>query len=279
MVWKEAISPTQATSASVLARPSPKVARKPSSSGSPETEAETAGRDRRIEPQGQAGGEQEGEKAGDDAARHVAAGVDGFLRRQRELLDGEEQPDREGQGGKGALEAERQHWPVAVGQLDGGAVGTGADVECIALELGQGQRGDPEHREASERRDGDDHGDTKGQLDAAHVQSDEHSIARDPVGRQPGRRRVEHGGQIRGEEGNDDGGRQHVFDVLAQAGDEAAPWSQRGAGEGVGAAGMRQGRAHLGDAEDQTEIHDGDHQGGQRKPPQPPASRPRFHPE
>ena len=80
-----------------------------------EAELETAGRDRRIEPQDQAGGDEEGEKARDDAARHVAAGVDGFLGRQRELLDGEEQPDREGQGGERALDAERQQRTVALG--------------------------------------------------------------------------------------------------------------------------------------------------------------------
>ena len=36
------------------------------------------------------------------------------------MLDGEEQPDREGQGGERALDAERQQRAVALGQLDGG---------------------------------------------------------------------------------------------------------------------------------------------------------------
>ena len=256
----------QATSASILARPSPKVARKPSSSGSPEMPSlklpgATEGLSHRIRP------------AETKSVRRPAMMPRGmsrlgsmrFLGGQRQLLDGEEQPDREGQGGERALEAERQQRPVTLGQLDGGAVGAGADVERKALELGNGQRGDPEHREAGERRQGDDHGDPEGQFDAPDVQCDEHGIAGDPVGRQPSRRRVEHGGQIGGEEGDDDGGRQHVFDVLAQAGDEAAPRTHRGAGKGVGAAGVRQRRAHLGDAEHQPEIHDGDHEGGKRE--------------
>jgi hypothetical protein len=99
-----------------LAIPSPKVARKPSSSGSPERPSlKLPGETDGFEPQDQAGGDEEGEKARDDAARHVAAGVYGFLGRQWELLDGEEQPDREGQGGERALDAERQQRAVALG--------------------------------------------------------------------------------------------------------------------------------------------------------------------
>jgi hypothetical protein len=135
-----------------------------------DAELEAAGRDRGIEPQDQAGGDEEGEKARDDAARHVAAGVHGFLGGERELRDGEEQPDREGQGRERARDAERQQRAVALGQLDGGAVGAGADAERKALELGNRQRGDPEHREAGERRQRHDHGDTEGQFDAPHVQ-------------------------------------------------------------------------------------------------------------
>ena len=228
-------------------------------------ELEAAGRDRGIEPQDEAGGDEKGEQARDDAARHVAARIHRLLGGQRQLLDGEEQPDREGQGGERALQAERQQRAVALGQFDRPAGGVGADVQRIASEFRDGEGGDPEDGEAGQGGQGHDHRDAEGKLDTPHVQPDEHAVARDPVERQPCDGRVEHGGEIGREEGNHDGGRQHVLDVLAQAGDEAAPWAHRGAGEGIGASGMRQGGAHLGDAEDQAEIHDGDHARGQRQ--------------
>jgi hypothetical protein len=63
-----------------------------------------------------------------------------LLGRQRQLLDGQEQPDRERQADQGAAEAHRQPGAVALGQL--GAVG--ADVERPAVEVDVGQRADPE---------------------------------------------------------------------------------------------------------------------------------------
>ena len=44
--------------------------------------------------------------------------IDRFLRRQRKLLDGEEQPHGERQRGEDAVDAERQEGTVALGQFD-----------------------------------------------------------------------------------------------------------------------------------------------------------------
>ena len=49
--------------------------------------------------------------------------------------------------------------------------------------------------------------------------------------------------------------------------------------EGIGRTRMRQRRRHLGDAEDEAEIHDGDDDAGDQQPPQPPVANPKFHPE
>ena len=49
--------------------------------------------------------------------RHVALGIDGFLGRQRQLLDGEEQPHGERQRGEHAVNAEREIGAVAFRQL------------------------------------------------------------------------------------------------------------------------------------------------------------------
>ena len=54
--------------------------------------------DRRVQQHNHEGRDDERQHAKDDALGHVALGIDRFFRRQRQLLDGEEQPDREGQG-------------------------------------------------------------------------------------------------------------------------------------------------------------------------------------
>ena len=68
--------------------------------------------------------------------------------------------------------------------------------------------------------------------------------------------------QIGADEEDDHRRRENIFDVLAKAGDEAAPWPHRRAREGIGRAGMRQRRRHLGDAKDEAEIHDHDDDAG-----------------
>ena len=61
--------------------------------------------DRRIEQHDHECRDDQRQHAEDDALRHVALGIDRFFRRQRQLLDGQEQPHREGQGREDAREA------------------------------------------------------------------------------------------------------------------------------------------------------------------------------
>ena len=89
-----------------------------------------------------------------------------------------------GRAANAPVETERQQRPVAVRQLDRLAVRPGADIEGVARELGLGDRRDPEHREAGQRRQGHDHGHAERQLDAPDVQPDEQRVAPDPVERQ-----------------------------------------------------------------------------------------------
>ncbi len=101
------------------------------------------------------------------------------------------------------------------------------------------------------------------QLHANIVQRHEDDVEGDPEQRLCLRRCAKNGGGIAADEEHDDGRRDHVLDVLGQAGEKAAPWSERGASERVGAAGVRHGGAHLGEAEREAEVHDGDDDGGE----------------
>ena len=133
-----------------------------------------------------------------------------------------------------------------------------ADIHGVFAEVDDGQGADEEgdqHGDGEQRHHGGDH---EGQLDAVGVRGDEDDVARDPEHRLPFGRRAEDRREIGADEVDDHRRRQHVFDVLGHAGDEAAPGAEGGAGEGIGAAGMRQRRAHLGDGEGEAEKHDGD---------------------
>src|SRR5262245_38513032 len=76
-----------------------------------------------------------------------------------------------------------------------------------------------------------------------------------------GGRRIEDRRQVSANEEDDHGGRQHIFDILRNPGDVAGPGSKRGSREGIGAAGVRQGRAHFRDRIGEAEIHKGDENG------------------
>ena len=114
----------------------------------------------------------------------------------------------------------------------------------------------------SERQQGDDQRELERQLDAAGVEPDKQHVTEHPPQRLQLHRRAEDRREIGADEEHDDRRRHHVFDVLGEAGDKAAPRPEGGAGERVGAAGMRHRRAHLGEREGKAEIHDGDDDGG-----------------
>ena len=81
------------------------------------------------------------------------------------------------------------------------------------------------------------------------LSANEHDVAQHPPDGLEFSRRLEDAAQIRADEEDDDRRRQHVLDVFAKAGDEAAPRTHRRARERIGRARMRQRRSHLGDAE------------------------------
>ena len=62
-------------------------------------------RDARVQEEHEERGDDERQDAGDDALGHVGLRIVRFLRRERQLLDGEEQPHREGQRGEDAAES------------------------------------------------------------------------------------------------------------------------------------------------------------------------------
>ena len=212
----------------------------------------------RVQPEHQKCRQQEREHRGDDAPWHVASRVVTFLGGKRDLLDREEQPDREGQRREDAADTVREKRAAALRQVDAART----DIQCIAFEVGTRKGADPEHPQAreGEKRDGD--GDAERELDAEHVQAHEHDVARDPPQWLQGGVRAEDAGQIASDEEHDHAGDEDVFDVLREAGEEATPWAEGGAGEGVGATGVGQCRCHLCDGEGQSEVHDRDDAGG-----------------
>ena len=93
-----------------------------------------------------------------------------------------------------------------------------------------------------------------GERHAVDVERQEDDERDHPDQRRIGRIEAEDAVHVGGDEGHDHRRRHDVFDVLAEPGDEAAPRPHRRAREGIGGAGMRQRRAHLGDAEDEAEY-------------------------
>jgi len=98
----------------------------------------------------------EGRHPVDEPLGHVRFRVIGLLRRERQLLDREEQPDRERQSRERAADAERQPGTAAFRKLDLGTVRADADVERPSIEVEMRNRAHPvdrEHRERAERHD------------------------------------------------------------------------------------------------------------------------------
>ena len=233
----------------------PNRARKPSSSGSVDLAYPTApGFDAGVQEDHQEGRHDQRQDAGDDALRHVTLRIVRFLRRQRQLLDGEEEPHGERQGREDARNAEGQERPAAIGQFD--AARTHVERPAREVELAGEDHRQIEDRQARECEQRDRHRDLERQFDADDVEPDEQRVADDPVDRLEARIGAEDAGQIRADEEHDHGRREHELDILGDAGDVARPRAHRRACERIGAARMRQRRRHFGEREGQPEIHD-----------------------
>ena len=184
-----------------------------------------------------------------------------LFRRERQLLDSEEQPYRKGQRGKDAVLPERQERTMAIGQLDRRSGGIPPDIHGVFAEVEERNRAQEKDEKDRDRQQGHDHRHGEGQLDATRVEPDKHDVAGDPPDRLEGGWRLENRGEVGADEEDDHRRREHIFDILGNTGDEAAPRSERRAGKRIGPASMRQCRAHLGDGIGQTEIHDRDDDG------------------
>ena len=187
-----------------------------------------------------------------------------FFGRERQLLDGEKQPHRKGERSENAVHSEWQERPVAVRQRHCGPVRAYTDIHGPLGEIELPGEERAEQKE-DEDRDGDqchDDGDLERQCDATHVEPDEDDVADDPPDRLKRVGRTDDRRHVGADEVDDHRRGQHIFDVFGNAGDEPAPRAEGRAREGIGAAGMRQCRAHLGDRIGEAEIHDGDDDGG-----------------
>ena len=144
-----------------------------------------------------------------------------FFRRERQLLDGEKQPDRKRHGGKDAVDPEGEERTMAFGQLDcrsGRRIG--ADVQRVFAEIEKRKRADEEHHENADGEQGHHDRDHERQLDAADIEPDKNDVAEDPPERLERGGRVENRREIGADEVHDHRRGQHIFDVLGDAGDE-----------------------------------------------------------
>ena len=196
-----------------------------------------------VEEGDQRRGNRQGQDAQQQAFRHVLLRIVRFFRRQRQLLDGEEQPHRKRHRGKHAHPAERHERSAAFRQLDRRAGrGVDPDVERPTIEVEVRDRADPEDDQNRQGHQGDDHADLEAELDAEEIEAEEDHIADDPP--DPGifGCRWKYPAHVCADEEHDHRRRDDVLDVLRNPGQVAAPWPHRAAGEGIGGAGVRQGR-------------------------------------
>ena len=144
-----------------------------------------------------------------------------------------------GSEAKDAGPAEGHERTAAIGQGDGRPIGSDADVEREPVEIEGGQRRQEEEHQDRHRQEGDEDRELEREFDAPDVEADEDDEDADPPHPLPFRRRSEDRLQV-GADGDDDhAGRDDVFHILAEPGQEAAPRPHRGTSEGIGAAGVR----------------------------------------
>ena len=144
-------------------------------------QAPRAGRDARVEREHGEGAQHQREDPEQDAGGHVLLRIDGLFGRERQLLDREVEPHREGQRGEHAVDAVREPGAAARGQLDQRAVRRRRPRSSPSARTRSGQRVQVEEGEAGERAQRHEHGDAERQLDAEQVGADEGGVAEDPV--------------------------------------------------------------------------------------------------
>ena len=136
----------------------------------------------------------------------------------------------------------------------------GVDVQSH-LPTEMGNCADPVHEQDAQCQDGNENGKLEGRLHADDVQPHEEDVEQQPPDRRGNvnaEHSVEDGSHIAANAHHDHRRREYVFHVFGQPRDESAPGSHRGAPEGIGAAGVRQGRRHFGDGIAYSEIHQRD---------------------
>ena len=128
--------------------------------------------DRRVEEEHQQAGQGERDDAPDARLRDVLRRGGGLLGGERELLDAEEEPDRERKGEQDADGAEREELGVALGR---------GDVEQLReVDRARCERGDREEQQDADRDDGDDEGEAEADRRSERVQPDEGDVEDDP---------------------------------------------------------------------------------------------------
>ena len=220
------------------------------------TEGGGAGRHARTEHECEECANDEGQQTQQNAAREVLLGGVGLFGGKGKLFDGEVEPDGEGERGQHASPAEGQEDAVAFGRFD-------VEGELREIEMGQGA--DPEDEQDRQGQQGDEDGEAERGFHARDVEADEDGVRGQPPKGGPGGGGAENGAQVAADAHDDDGRCEDVLHVLGQAGDVGAPGPQGRTREGVGAARMRQRSRHLGDAEAEAAVEDGDDDGGDQQ--------------
>ena len=208
-----------------------------------------AGRDSGTQHHGQKRDGNQRHQAIEDAAGHIARGVVTLFGGQRQLLDSQVQPQREGQfqqGSRARMRAAREIRRGPAGQIE------------------MRRRAHPEDRQHGQRYGRDHHRYMEGHLHAPHVQRYEDAVAQQPPGRFPCAGGAEDGAEIAADADHDDGRREDVLHVFGQAGDVTAPRAHGRACEGIRAAGVGQSGRHFRDGKTQPDVHEGHHHHGQQ---------------
>jgi hypothetical protein len=190
---------------------------------------------------------------GDDPARHVLLRVARLLGRQRDALDGEEEPDAVDEGSQHARVPERQEvaGPGGVGRRD--------RQQVVEAEL-RDHRADEDHQRGH-RDAGDEEGQLQRLTHAVQVHADEDRVAGEvhrPAAGQPEQaERLD----VAADEHHDRGRRDGVLDEDRGAGGEPAERPEGAGGRSRSRRRDRQRGGHLGQAEDHRGVH-GRHQDG-----------------
>jgi hypothetical protein len=133
-------------------------------------------------------------------------------------------------------------------------------------------RADPEDEQDPQGDERDRDGESETCFGSDDVQADEDCVEDQPpegLRDRPAEQVVEDRSHVAADPHHDDGRREDVLHVLAQAGDEPAPGAHRGAAERIRAAGVGKGGGHLGDRVTETYVHDRDDDRGDQESAEP----------